>query len=158
MRINQETMELFYKNGITTVGTSRLPAVASSPFYRLIACERRRLPIVDYRYLRQRQLKKGFLLSTSFVYEKQPFYDLMPLASLLYLEGAASADEVLAAMTLRPARALKLSAKRGIAKGADADMIVFHARDLEELFGSFGRQRLHRIIYQGVHIYPHVII
>ena len=64
----------------------------------------------------------------------------MPLASLLCMEGAAGAQEILAAMTLRPARALKLSGKRGIRKGADADMIVFQARDLEELFCSFGRQ------------------
>ena len=48
--------------------------------------------------------------------------------------------------------------RSGDRKGADADMIVFQARDLEELFCSFGRQRLHRIIHQGVHIYPHVII
>ena len=158
VRINQETMELFYKNGITTVGARQLPAVASSPYYQLFLCERQRLPIVDYGYLRHRQLKKGFLLSTSFLYEEQPFYDLMPLASLLCMERAAGAQEILAAMTLRPARALKLSGKRGIRKGADADMIVFQARDLEELFCSFGRQRLHRIIHQGVHIYPHVII
>ena len=150
--------EFFYKNGITTVGTRQLPAVASSPYYQLFLCERQRLPIVDYGYLRHRQLKKGFLLSTSFLYEEQPFYDLMPLASLLCMEGAAGAQEILAAMTLRPAKALKLSGKRGIRKGADADMIVFQARDLEELFCSFGRQRLHRIIHQGVHIYPHVII
>ena len=84
------------------------------------------------------------MLSTSFLYEEQPFYDLMPLASLLCMEGAAGAQEILAAMTLRPARALKLSGKRGIRKGADADMIVFQARDLEELFCSFGRQALHR--------------
>ncbi|MFR9257163.1 MAG: hypothetical protein ACLVJ6_17625 [Merdibacter sp.] len=55
------------------------------------------------------------------------------------------------------ARALKLSGKRGIRRGG-CRHDRFQARDLEELFCSFGRQRLHRIIHQGVHIYPHVII
>ena len=61
-------------------------------------------------------------------------------------------------MTLRPARLLQLDDCGIIRVGALADLLVFQARDLHELFHSFGRNRLHRIIHQGVHIYPHVII
>ena len=158
VRIHLETMETFYRNGITTVGCTRLPLIASTPFYRLVLRRDDHFRAVDYTCLSRQKLPADFILTTSFDHALRQFYDLMPLASLLCMEGAAGAQEILAAMTLRPARALKLSGKRGIRKGADADMIVFQARDLEELFCSFGRQRLHRIIHQGVHIYPHVII
>ena len=42
--------------------------------------------------------------------------------------------------------------------GAKGDLLVFQAQDLHELFHSFGKKRLHRIIHEGVHIWPHVII
>ena len=158
VRINQETVNLFYKNGITTLASKRLPELTSSPFYRLVRCERTRLPLVDYGYVRHHRLPKRFVLSTSFCYKERPFYDLMPLASLICMEGAAAEAEVLAAMTLRGAKALGLTKKNGIRKGADADLLIFQAEDLKELFHSFGVSRLHRIIVQGVHVWPHVII
>lgn len=159
VRINHETMEFFYKNGITTVASRQLPPLASTPYYQLYAYKGHCMPpIVDYTYLNHRQLPKQFILSTSFVYQHHPYYDLMPLASLLCIEGKANEEEVLAAMTLRVAKALQLDEKDGIRTGAAADLLIFHAKDLHELFHSFGRPRLHRIIHQGVHVYPHVII
>lgn len=159
IRVNHETLELFYKNGITTIASRRLPPLASTPYYRLYQHQRHRMPpVVDYDYLSHRKLPAYYVLSTSFAYQKSPYYDLMPLASLLCIEGSATPQEVLAAMTLRPAKALHLTKKDGIRKGATADLLIFHAHDLKELFHSFGRVRLHRIIHHGVHIYPHVIV
>ncbi|WP_075878120.1 amidohydrolase family protein [Merdibacter massiliensis] len=159
VRINHETMELFYKNGITGVASKKLPEMASTPFYQLYPCTRKRMPpLIDYEDLQISALPPNFLLTTSFAYDTKPYYDLLPLASLLCIEGKASEWEVLAAMTLRGARVLHLTKKNGIRKGAIADLLIFHASDLHELFHSFGRPRLHRIIHHGVHIYPHVIV
>ena len=159
LRINRETMELFYKNGITTMAAEELPDIASTPFFELIRFKpKKKMALVDYHYLSNRILPKHFLLSTSFSYDSNPFYDLMPLASLLCMEQAVTEEEVLASMTLYPARKLHLQRQNGIRRGAVANMIVFQARDLHELFHSFGRRRLHRIIHKGVHIYPHVIV
>ena len=158
VRIHLETMETFYRNGITTVGCTRLPLIAPTPFYRMVLRRNDRFHAADYACLHRRQLPDDFILTTSFEYENRQFYDLMPLASLLYLNQAASARELLDAMTLRPARLLQLDDCGIIRVGALADLLVFQARDLHELFHSFGRNRLHRIIHHGVHVWPHVII
>ena len=57
----------------------------------------------------------------------------MPLASLLYLNQSASAQELLDAMTLRPAKLLGLDACGSIRIGAKGDLLVFQAQDLRAL-------------------------
>ena len=113
LRINRETMELFYKNGITTMAAEELPDIASTPFFELIRFKpKKKMALVDYHYLSNRILPKHFLLSTSFSYDSDPFYDLMPLASLLCMEQAVTEEEVLASMTLYPARKLHLQRQK----------------------------------------------
>ena len=48
VRIHLETMETFYRNGITTVGCTRLPLIASTPFYRLVLRRDDHFRAVDY--------------------------------------------------------------------------------------------------------------
>ena len=158
VRIHLETMETFYRNGITTVGCTRLPLIASTPFYRLVLRRDDHFRAVDYTCLSRQKLPADFILTTSFDHALRQFYDLMPLASLLYLNQSASAQELLDAITLRPAKLLGLDACGRIRIGAKGDLLVFQAQDLHELFHSFGKKRLHRIIHEGVHIWPHVII
>lgn len=52
LRINRETMELFYKNGITTMAAEELPDIASTPFFELIRFKpKKKMALVDYHYL-----------------------------------------------------------------------------------------------------------
>lgn len=158
-RVDQESVQLFYRNGITTLVTDALPSIASTPFYDLRkGALSASLPLVDYENQSLPAWPKPFILTTSFAHETRPFYDMLPLASMLYLRYPDAGERLLQAMTNVPAQAAGLKKQGAVRRGYYGNLLVFQARDLHELFYSFGCTRLHRIIHRGVHIHPHIII
>ncbi|MBQ0065908.1 MAG: amidohydrolase family protein [Firmicutes bacterium] len=157
IRDEKNALYSMYKNGILTVlNQKRKEQDLKQDF--LIREVESEIPILSYTDDLSQFVDKDFCLSCCFGrYEKEYASSMQPIAYDLLNLFHVEPTKILCAMTSIPANAFGLDDRGSIEVGKRGDLLVIHAKDLDTFFRAIGNSSIHRIVKNGIPVYPDII-
>lgn len=121
--------------------------------------ENTRYPIVyGSELLKQKKKLRHSIFCMSSGSDIYPIYNQLTYAQMLFIKEGISAETLLKALTIYPAKRLGLSHLGSIEAGKQADLLILSCHDITTLFQSFGNANISQIVKKGVRIYPFLLI
>lgn len=157
LRDENNVLYSMYKNGILTVVSHKRKEQSLTQDLLLTDVEAD-IPILSYTDTLQNVSEGEFCLSCGFGRnEKVRASSLQPIAYDLQRLFQVEPTKILKAMTSYPASIFGLEDRGSIEEGKLGDILIIRSADIESYFRSIGNPCIHRIVKNGIPVFPEII-
>ncbi|MDO4465759.1 MAG: amidohydrolase family protein [Bacillota bacterium] len=158
-KIREEKNVLYsmYNNGILTV-LSKKREEKSLTQDMLLTNTEPTIPVLSYTDSLHNLSEEKFCLSCGFGRdEKVQASSLQAIAYDIQRMFCMRPTKILSAMTYYPAQLFGLEDRGSIEVGKNGDLLILRVADIESYFRSIGNSCIHRIIKNGIPVFPNII-